>query len=457
MARLLSILFLSALLPAVAAPDSFQFGPFGAVPVVRPAGAPSRVALLLSGEQGIGERESSLAAALAAAGALVFEVDTSRYFAAGQGQSLYPAADFETLSQIGQKELGLPTYRQPLLVGIGAGSALAYAALAEAPADTFSGAVSVGFCPILPLSHALHRGRGLGRAKRWSAPGIRLLPDPGIENPWLILEAPAQQCAAGPAADFAKSVPAARVIPVPAGASAEEAPNPQLAQALAILAEESQHAAGAQVARGELRDLPLTEVPVKRAGKDALAVIVSGSGGYVGLDRKMGNNIAARGVPVVGLSSLAYFWKPRDPDGSAQDLARILDHYLTAWHKSRAIVIGYSQGADVVPFMVDRLPLELRSRVKLVTLIGPDGGAQFHLHPGGWIGNPQERSELPEAPEIPKLKGIRVLCVYGEREQKSLCRQLDPSLVKDLEVPGGHGFEGDAPVIADRALAEAGL
>src|SRR6185295_16456228 len=399
MARV-SIVFLLAfaLIPAVpaAAAETFQLGGYGAVPVVRPAGEVSRVALLLSGEQGLGARESALAEALAAAGALVFEVDASHYFAAGQKPNLYPAADFETLSQIGQKELGLPVYRQPVLVGTGAGAALAYAALAEAPANTFAAVVSVGFCPVLQVSSRLRRGRALEQDKKWPAPGIRLLPDATIENPWLILDAPTRECAAGPAAAFAKSIPAARLIRVPDGASAEEAPKQQLAQALAILAEEIKREEEAQADRGDLRDLPLTEVPARHAGKDAMAVIVSGSGGYVGLDRKMGNNLAERGVPVVGLSSLAYFWQPRDPDGSAHDLARILDHYLAAWHKSRAIVVGYSQGADVLPFMVDRLPDELRSRVRLIALIGPDGGARFDLHPDGWISRRPERAEIPE-------------------------------------------------------------
>jgi type IV secretory pathway VirJ component len=460
MARIPALfLLLHGLFSAAAAhaAESFQLGRFGAVPVVRPAGQPSRVALLVSGENGFGARESALAETLAVSGALVLEVDTSKYLTAGKQHRLYPAADFEVLSQFGQKELGLPAYRQPVLVGIGAGATLVYAALAEAPPNTFAGAVSVGFCPILPLSRPLSRGRGLSQDRKWPGPGIRLLPFGGIENPWLILDAPEAACAAGPAAAFAKSVPAARVIPVPAGAAAAAATKQQLSQALAILAEESQREASAQAARGELRDLPLTEVAAKGAVKDALAVIVSGSGGYVGFDRKMGKNLAERGVPVVGLSSLAYFWKPREPDGAARDLARILGHYLAAWHKSRAIVIGYSQGADVMPFMVARLPPELRARLSLVVLIGPDGGARFDLRPDGWISKRPERAEIPEAPEMPKLKGLRVLCVYGAGEAKSLCPQLGPDLAKNLQVPGGHGFEGDAPRIADRALAEAGL
>ena len=206
-----------------------------------------------------------------------------------------------------------------------------------------------------------------------------------------------------------------------------------------------------------LSDLPLTEVPARKAGRDLLAVVVSGSGGFVGLDRKMGNQLAKRGVPVVALSSHAYFGKPRDPASSSHDLARILGHYLAAWHKRHAIVIGYSQGADVVPFMVDRLPAALRSRVSEVALIGPDGGAQFELHPDRRTGDRAEGAEIPEAPEIPKLKGIRVLCVSGQQEKKSLCRQLSPDLADRFEVAGGHAFQGDAPVIAKRVLADAGL
>src|SRR3954454_9243169 len=166
MTRRFSLVFLIlTLVPAIgsAAPDSFKFGRFGTVPVVRPKGEPSQVALLFSGERGIGAREAALAQALADSGALVFEVDTARYFAtASKGaQHLFPAVDFEALSQIGQKETGVAAYRHPVLVGTGAGAAVAYIALAEAPPNTFTGAVSDGFCAVVPVERRFHRGNGL--------------------------------------------------------------------------------------------------------------------------------------------------------------------------------------------------------------------------------------------------------------------------------------------------------
>jgi type IV secretory pathway VirJ component len=454
MARTIPLLFLIlSAIPTGAStlPQTVQLGRFGAVPVIWPTGEPSQVALLLSNDQ-------ALAQALAAAGFLVFETDVARYLrlAAG-GQTVYPAADFEALSQSGQQALGLPSYHPPLLVGTDAGAALAYAVLAEAPPRTFAGAVSVGFCPRLPAVK-LRRGNGLQWEKSASDQTLRLRPDPRIEDPWIVLDVPGQACAAGTAADFARAIPTARVVPAPAGAPREDGWRHPLAQALAVLAEARRQEEAADASRGELRDLPLTEVAASGPAKDVLAIIVSGSGGFVGFDRKMGRNLAERGVPVVGLSSLAYFWKPRDPDGAARDLARILAHYLAAWHKDKALLIGYSQGADVLPFMVNRLPTTLRSKVGAITLIGPDGSAQFVLHPELWlIGRAKASPELPEAPEIPKLQGTSVLCVFGAAEKKSLCRETPPGLASVLEVPGGHSFDGDAPAIAERSLAVAGV
>jgi type IV secretory pathway VirJ component len=90
----------------------------------------------------------------------------------------------------------------------------------------------------------------------------------------------------------------------------------------------------------ELKDLPLIEVLPKGPSRDVMAVILSGDGGWAGIDRELGNTLANHGVPVVGLNSLQYFWTGRTPNGAAKDLERILQHYLSAWHKERTILIA---------------------------------------------------------------------------------------------------------------------
>jgi type IV secretory pathway VirJ component len=61
------------------------------------------------------------------------------------------------------------------------------------------------------------------------------------------------------------------------------------------------------------------------------------------------------------------------------------------------------------------------------------------------------------APEVPRMKGLKVLCVAGATEQQNICKSLPPGAAALVEVPGGHGFEGDAPKLAERFLREAGL
>jgi type IV secretory pathway VirJ component len=39
-----------------------------------------------------------------------------------------------------------------------------------------------------------------------------------------------------------------------------------------------------------------------------MAVMYSGDGGWVGLDRDVAAVLAKAGVPVVGIDSLSYFW-----------------------------------------------------------------------------------------------------------------------------------------------------
>src|SRR4029077_17300134 len=127
-----------------------------------------------------------------------------------------------------------------------------------------------------------------------------------------------------------------------------------------VAAKRREEAAARAARRADIRDLPLVEMPAPTPGRRTLMVIVSGDGGWVGLDARLADRLSKeQGIPIVGLNSLQYFWASRTPAGASADLARVLGHSLAAWKLDDAVVLGYSQGADVVPFMVSRLPRAL--------------------------------------------------------------------------------------------------
>jgi type IV secretory pathway VirJ component len=204
-------------------------------------------------------------------------------------------------------------------------------------------------------------------------------------------------------------------------------------------------------------DLPLVEVPATPGRRDErLAVLVSGDGGWAEFDRDLAAALAARGIPVVGWSSLRYFWSPRTPEQAAADLDRVLRHYLQAWGRERVLLAGYSFGADVLPFLVRRLPDELRSRVDGLGLIGLSTEAAFEFHVASWFGGGGE-PRWPTVPEVKRSGGMRVVCVRGAAERASACDALQGVTgVSVVRLPGGHHFGGEAERLADAIVGGGG-
>ena len=202
----------------------------------------------------------------------------------------------------------------------------------------------------------------------------------------------------------------------------------------------------------DVADLPLIEVPA--TGSDSVfAVLFTGDGGWAAADRGLSTPLASHGVPVVGLDAPRYLSAPRTPDESARDLGRIIRHYTTAWQRNHVVVIGYSRGADIVPFMVARLPDELRRRVILVVLLGPSGSVAFEYHVVDLVANIHRPGDLPVRPEIERLRGTPVLCIYGRHDRNAICPELDPALARPVVRSGGHAVRAaEGPALADTIL-----
>jgi len=222
-----------------------------------------------------------------------------------------------------------------------------------------------------------------------------------------------------------------------------------------VLAALATSVAGAAVPDDGLRGLPLVEFPVTGDPGPWMAVHLTGDGGVGVTDKGIGKELSASGVPVVELNSLKYFMTARTPDGAAQDLTRILRHYLATWNRQKVVIVGYSMGADVLPFLVDRLPADLRDRVGLVVFLGLAGAADFHIHLGGFFGV-SGKNALPVRPELEKLRGMKMEGFYGEHDGDSICGSLPPDLLTCTEMKGGHRVGGNYEGIAQSILAGIG-
>jgi type IV secretory pathway VirJ component len=454
---------------ARAAEEQVRFGAFGTVTLYHRSPRPSRVVLFVSGDGGWDLGVVDMARELAGLDALVVGIDI-RHFLKNLAQErvacAYPAADLEALSKFVQKKLGYPSYVPPLLVGYSSGATLVYAVIVQAPAGTFQGAISLGFCPDLEFTRPLCRGSGeLGWKVLPKGKGYWFLPSPALETPWVALQGTIDQvCDAASTAAYVKQVGRADVVLLPKVGHGFSVPRNWMPQFKAAFGRLTRPAgataprgagapaggAAAAVAPAAIDGLPIVEVPAA-AGRRTLAVLVTGDGGWAGIDRGLAGALAAAGVPVAGLDTLQYFWNDKSPEIAAADLERILRHYLDAWQCDRAVLVGYSFGAEVLPFMAARLPPALRGRVALVALIAPGRDAEFTFHLLDWVGG-ESRGALPVLPEIGRLAGTPLLCLEPEGERDSLCATLAPGQGTVATLKGGHHFGGDYGGIAKRIL-----
>ena len=194
-------------------------------------------------------------------------------------------------------------------------------------------------------------------------------------------------------------------------------------------------------AGAQTQKLPLIEIPATAGSSDTFVVFVSGDGGWAGIDRDIAKTLAASGMPVAGLNALQYFWKRRSEDAASRDLQWIVSHYMTKWGKSRVVLAGYSRGADVLPAMISRLPAATKSRVRLVALLGPSPTVEFEFHMSDWLKD--SRLGVPVKPEVDRLRDLPILCLSGEDDPDSLCRNLSAPNISVVMLRGSHHFDRD--------------
>ncbi len=434
--------------PGAVAPATLDVPGFGTVSVHPPTGKPARVVLLLSGAGGRDEAGNAAAKALAAGGGLVVGVDTRSYLAArSRERCAYPAGDLETLAQHVEKAVALESYLRPIAVGHSRGAAVAWAALAQGPPGTFAGGVAVGICPERPLAFRLCPGDGPAprRLAGGELPALARIPGP-FE---VVSGADDATCPPAGAEALAAAV-GARFTKV---AGAGHALSPAVVDAVAAAVARVQPPGAAAPPPPPVADLPIVEVRTSKPGT-RFAVLLTGDGGWMALDRGLSAALAEAGVPLAGLDSLRYFWKRRTPDETARDVARILAHYRAAWGRDEALLIGYSRGADIVPFLVARLPPQERGRLRLVAMLGPGTFAELEVHAIDIFTSRRRRGALPTEDAVRATGGVvPMLCVHGSEEHDSLCPHLaDLPWVKRIELRGGHHFTRDYGALAKMVL-----
>ncbi|WP_298355640.1 AcvB/VirJ family lysyl-phosphatidylglycerol hydrolase [Rhodoblastus sp.] len=413
-------------------------GPYGRVLVAEPHGeAKAYVQIYFTPKDWDGQGRAMLRK-LAGRGAIAIGVDTKNYLdriARGAPKCLDLLGDAETLSKLIQRERVGEDYRLPLLAGAGPGGTAALLALSQAMPNTIASAVTIDpaaeldtAAPVCAKVQPTPNGKGFV----YAAP-------PVLNGLWMLAETPGY--APENKAHFQEWTGAGLTATQVALASGDTD-----AELLGLISRATKPSGKT------LDNLPIVELPSEKPSR-TLAIVLSGDGGWRDLDKTIAERLRQKGVNVVGLDSLRYFWARKSPMRTTEDVAAIIEAYSRKWGAEDVALIGYSFGADVAPFVYNGLPQALRDKVRLVSLLGPERAADWRIRVVGWLGAEPSKDALPTGPQLAAIPGKLIQCFYGEDDKAASCATLKNPEAEIVKTRGSHHFDGDYNALAEKILA----
>ncbi len=373
---------------------------------------------------------------LAGAGALAVGVDTDVYLARVASE-VAPCdqlvGDVEGLSRQLQREHGGAEYFFPILTGVGKGGALAGAILAQTPPATLGGAVSLDPWAVVQTSH--------GFCTRFPSDGVepRHWRVPILNHFWSVALTPAT-----PGITRAHFETLQALSPdLEVQTLSARSPDQTLASLVAphLVQDDFSRVGG----------LPLIELPASKPS-GLMAVFLSGDGGWRDIDKTIAENLQSLGVSVVGWDSVRYFWQSKTPQQTAADLSAVILDYSAKWHADKVALIGFSFGADTLPFVYDHLRPSLKQHVAMISLLSLGRAADWEIRVVGWLGAGPSAQATPLGPAIKDIPGKMIQCFYGDQDSGSYCPDLVKQGAEVIEKKGIHHFDGNYIYMAHQIL-----
>ena len=198
----------------------------------------------------------------------------------------------------------------------------------------------------------------------------------------------------------------------------------------------------------KIKNLPLVITNAAIQNKDApIVFFISGDGGWFHFEQTIANDLARRGIPTIGLDSRKYFWNRRSPEETTSDMAEALIYYAKIWKKDKFVLMGYSLGAEIIPFIANRLPDGVKLKVEATVLLSPDITTDFEIHFTNMMGIGNRQNTYNTIPELIKMQNIPTLLIFGDGEKTKVPVLLSGTRIKIVKIPGDHHYKSNMPLI----------
>lgn len=186
--------------------------------------------------------------------------------------------------------------------------------------------------------------------------------------------------------------------------------------------------------------LPLILYPSSEVSSKKIIIILSGDGGWLDFEDELARQFSTSGFHTIGFNTRTYFWKQRTPQQLSADVLKLLRKYRRLYHVNQIYLCGYSFGADVVPFIYNRMPPRPKRAVASVQLLSPFASSDFMVHTADLLNLSGDNKPYKVAPEVMQITAP-VFIYYGQDEKSKALENLKQKNITVTIVPGDHHYD----------------
>jgi len=181
-----------------------------------------------------------------------------------------------------------------------------------------------------------------------------------------------------------------------------------------------------------------------------LVFYISGDGGYTSFSEGVCATINKAGYMVTSLNSKSYFDDKKTPRQTTDDFVNYLNDQFNKRKDRQFLLIGYSFGADITPFVVNLFPDSIKKKLISVILLSPSTSTDFETHVWDKLGLKKKRS-MDVVAEVNKLGTMKTAIILGNDDDFPINSIKLKNYVHEL-LPGGHHYEGNTDEVAKTVM-----
>jgi len=183
-----------------------------------------------------------------------------------------------------------------------------------------------------------------------------------------------------------------------------------------------------------------------------LIFYISGDGGFNKFSTSFMQSLNKEGYAVIGLNAKDYFWKKKKPQEAAMSIEEAINASNKEWKKKNIVLIGYSFGADISPFILTHFSTALSNRVSHLILLSPSEKTDFEIHVLQMFGWGKDEGESVPAEVNKIVKPVTI--IVGDDENEFPFNQLTIKNKQIIKMRGGHHYDGNVDALCKQVIQQ---